>query len=212
MLNSDYARLRILDAAYDLFGRCGYAATTVRMIAQQADVSLSAIPDYFENKDNLFQQVVDTAIQEFAQYFKSTIRDIDAFLEKPERSAEEAKTLLLRLANKHVDYVFDPKNDKQMRLFFQLRSSHESSAAMKTPFNMSTTQPFVSLLKVLRPELEDDEAIILAYSIIGEQLFFFYHRPSVLAQLGLTEYSAASVRRIRKVLVQRLERELDARS
>ena len=103
-------------------------------------------------------------------------------------------------------------NDKQMRLFFQLRSSHESSAAMKTPFNMSTTQPFVSLLKVLRPELEDDEAIILAYSIIGEQLFFFYHRPSVLAQLGLTEYSAASVRRIRKVLVQRLERELDARS
>ena len=62
------------------------------------------------------------------------------------------------------------------------------------------------------PGSEDDEAIILAYSIIGEQLFFFYHRPSVLAQLGLTEYSAASVRRIRKVLVQRLERELDARS
>jgi len=200
--------MRILDAACDLFGKCGYAATTVRMIAQQADVSLSAIPYYFESKGNLFQQIVQTATQEFAQYFKTIIRDIEAFLIRPERSTDEAKTLLLRLTNKHLDYVFDPNNDKQMRLFFQLRSSYGIPNTTKTPFNMTTTQLFISLLKVLRPELADDEATILAFSIIGEQLFFFYHRPSVLTHLGLTEFSPASIRRIRKVLIQRLEREL----
>lgn len=210
MLNSDYARMRILGAAYDLFGKFGYVATTVRMIAHHAHVSLSAIPYYYESKDNLFQQVVQTATQEFVQYFKAIIQEIDAFLARPERSAIEAKTLLLRLADKHLDYVFDPRNVRQLRLFFQLRTSFGMAGTTKMSFNMTTTHLFISLLKEMRPDLADDEATILAFSIIGEQLFFFYHRPSVLNQLGLTEFSAESISRIRKVLIQRLECDLSS--
>lgn len=209
MLNSDYARLRILDAAYDLFGKCGYAATTVRMIAGQADVSLSAIPYHFDNKDNLFQQVVQMATDEFALYFEQIIQDVDIFMQQEHQDLDVAKQLLFKLANRHMDYVFDPQNDKQMRLFFQLRSSYDPSGDVKTPIHMSTTKPFVQLLEILRPELSHDEVTILAYSIIGEQLFFFYHRPSVLAQLHLKEYTSHSQKQIRSVLMQRLKRELD---
>ncbi|MGN0981029.1 MAG: TetR family transcriptional regulator [Candidatus Avoscillospira sp.] len=210
MLNSDYARLRILEAAYDLFGKCGYAATTVRMIAQQADVSLSAIPYYFESKDNLFRQVVEGSVREFAQYFEPTLQEINGFLARPQHETETAKALLLKLANKHLDYVLDPKNDKQMRLFFQLRSSFDSPVMQDSPFSMSTIPPLVALFQILRPELAQEDATILAYSIIGEQLFFFYHRPSVLAQLHIQEYGPAAKKRIRTVLMQKLEQELDA--
>lgn len=205
MLNSDYSRQRILDAAYDLFGRIGYAATTVRMIAQQADVSLSAIPYHFESKGNLYKNVISIASEEFSGYFSDIAREITDFLSQPSLDAATARTLLFRLNNKHIDYVFDPKNERQMRLFFQIRTFAKSAEELGDLLNLTTTHLFKSLICIIKPELDEQTATILTYSIIGEQLFFFYHRPSVLLQLGLKEFGEASIGEIRNILNHKLE-------
>ncbi|HRX58351.1 MAG TPA: CerR family C-terminal domain-containing protein [Eubacteriales bacterium] len=205
MLNSDYSRQRILDAAYDLFGRIGYAATTVRMIAQQADVSLSAIPYHFESKGNLYQNVISIASEEFADYFSGLTREITDFLSRPTLDAATARTLLFRLNDKHIDYVFDPKNERQMRLFFQIRTFAKSAEDLGDLLNLTTTHLFRSLICIIKPELDDQTATILTYSIIGEQLFFFYHRPSVLLQLDLKEFDSLSIEQIRRILDHKLD-------
>jgi len=205
MLNSDYSRQRILDAAYDLFGRIGYAATTVRMIAQQADVSLSAIPYHFESKENLYQNVISIASKEFADYFSDISGEITAFLSQPSQDAESARALLFRFNNKHIDYVFDRRNERQMRLFFQIRTFAKSAEELGDLLNLTTTHLFKRLICIIKPELDERTATILTYSTIGEQLFFFYHRPSVLLQLGLEEFDEASIRQIRTILNRKLE-------
>lgn len=205
MLNSDYSRQRILDAAYDLFGRIGYAATTVRMIAQQADVSLSAIPYHFESKGNLYRNVISIASEEFSGYFSEIAREITDFLSQPTLDAATARALLFRLNNNHIDYVFDPKNERQMRLFFQIRTFAKSAEELGDLLNLTTTHLFKSLICVIKPEMDEQTATILTYSIIGEQLFFFYHRPSVLLQLGLKEFGEASIGEIRTILNKKLE-------
>ena len=48
-------RARIIDTAYRLFSRHGYEATTMRMIAAAADVSLGNSYYYFPSKDHLVQ-------------------------------------------------------------------------------------------------------------------------------------------------------------
>lgn len=205
MLNSDYSRQRILDAAYDLFGRIGYAATTVRMIAQQADVSLSAIPYHFESKWNLYQNVISIASAEFSDYFSDLTQEITKFLSQPSPDASTARVLLFRLNNNHIDYVFDPKNERQMRLFFQIRTFAKSAEELGDLLNLTTTHLFKSLICIIKPELNDHAATILTYSIIGEQLFFFYHRPSVLLHFGLKKFDVSSIEQIRSILNHKLD-------
>ena len=205
MLNSEYAKQRILDAASVLFGQTGFAATTMRMIAKEADVSLSAIPYYFESKENLFSHVVARATKQFTAYFSDITDEIQAYLDAPVHEKARARELVVRICDKHIDYVFDPQNDVLLRLFFQVRSTQAAQYASGEPLRLTTVQPTAALLRILKPELSEQDALLLAYSLVGEQLFFFYHRPSILAQLSLPAYDASTVARIRTLLLNKLD-------
>lgn len=48
----------ILDAAYDLFLSQGYSATSMRQIAERADLALGGIYNHFAGKDEIFQALI----------------------------------------------------------------------------------------------------------------------------------------------------------
>jgi len=50
-------RTAIIEAALELFGARGYAATTMEAVAEQAGIAKGSIYNYFRNKDHLFEQV-----------------------------------------------------------------------------------------------------------------------------------------------------------
>ncbi len=56
------ATQRILSAAKDLFASNGYAATTIQMIAKQADLVPSAIYHYFSGKEGLLEAVLNREV------------------------------------------------------------------------------------------------------------------------------------------------------
>jgi AcrR family transcriptional regulator len=51
-------RQAILDAAYGLFVDQGYAASSMRQIAQQAGVALGSIYNHFASKDEVFRAII----------------------------------------------------------------------------------------------------------------------------------------------------------
>ena len=57
---------KILIAAQELFARCGYAGTTMKMVAEQAGVASGLVFHYFDNKETLFMsagsELIDTMI------------------------------------------------------------------------------------------------------------------------------------------------------
>lgn len=55
---------RILSAAKELFANNGYAATTIQMIAQRANLVPSAIYHYFAGKEDLLEAVLDREMVE----------------------------------------------------------------------------------------------------------------------------------------------------
>lgn len=57
-LETEMACQAILDAAYGLFVQKGFHATSMREIAKRAGVSLGAIYSHFENKDQIYDQVL----------------------------------------------------------------------------------------------------------------------------------------------------------
>jgi AcrR family transcriptional regulator len=52
-------RQRILDAAYSLFIGQGYAATSMRQIADKAGLSLGSIYNHFDSKEKMFSAIVE---------------------------------------------------------------------------------------------------------------------------------------------------------
>jgi len=64
MTQSPHSRLRILDAAEQLFSERGYDAVTVRNITDTAGVRLGLLAYHFETKDRLFEAVISRRVAE----------------------------------------------------------------------------------------------------------------------------------------------------
>lgn len=59
---SDLSRTQILDAAAKLFRKHGYTTTTLRLIAQEANLKAGSIYYYFNSKEKILGEVLDIGI------------------------------------------------------------------------------------------------------------------------------------------------------
>ncbi|HIT54578.1 MAG TPA: TetR/AcrR family transcriptional regulator [Candidatus Fimivicinus intestinavium] len=63
---------RILSASMQLFSECGYAATTIQMIADRARVVPSGIYHYYAGKAELLKAVVDRLVKKVEAFFTNS--------------------------------------------------------------------------------------------------------------------------------------------
>jgi AcrR family transcriptional regulator len=87
-------KTQILDTAEKLFSDRGYAATSIRRIADQTNVNPALIHYYFGNKKALLQNVMDRALKPMSEALASMRSDSEA---SPERIAG----LLISMAARH---------------------------------------------------------------------------------------------------------------
>ncbi len=71
-------RRRILDAAREMFAREGYAAVSMRKLAQRIEYSPTAIYLHFEDKDDLFRAVCDETFVGLVKRLAKQRRDLGA--------------------------------------------------------------------------------------------------------------------------------------
>ncbi|MGH7460100.1 MAG: TetR/AcrR family transcriptional regulator [Longimicrobiales bacterium] len=65
----DHSRGRIIEHALQLFGQFGYDRTTIRMIAESAEISQGLIYRHFESKDALLQAIFEQSMQDVRASF-----------------------------------------------------------------------------------------------------------------------------------------------
>lgn len=63
-VNGSDRKASILSAAEEVFGDCGYAATTMEAVADKTGISKGSIYNYFHNKQDLFKSVFDRSFHE----------------------------------------------------------------------------------------------------------------------------------------------------
>ena len=97
-------RHKILKIATKLFAKNGYERTTIKEIAQNAEVAEGTIFVHFATKKELLEEVVTTGIEKFADSF--LIDPLKAKLEESEELPlkEQFKTLLLNRAQVITKY------------------------------------------------------------------------------------------------------------
>jgi AcrR family transcriptional regulator len=118
--NHSNTRKHILRAALRSFARCGYAATSVRQIVDDARVSKPALYYYFADKAQLFQALVDQAHDE-------RYRLMMAAAERGRTVAEKLEKIVAAI------FEFSLRNRELMRLAFAtaFAASGESPGGVK---------------------------------------------------------------------------------
>jgi AcrR family transcriptional regulator len=88
----------IIEAAAQVFARCGYAAGTTNRIAERAGVSIGTLYQYFPNKDAILIALVEHHVQEGERLLRSLLREL---VERPPPLAEMLERTLSALLELH---------------------------------------------------------------------------------------------------------------
>lgn len=76
LAKSAISQKRVLDAAAKIFRDCGYAGTTMRAIADEAELKAGSIYYHYESKDELIAAVLDIAIEGVTEGVKTALAEL----------------------------------------------------------------------------------------------------------------------------------------
>ena len=111
---ADVSRERILDAAAKLFRGNGYAATTLRDIADEARMKAGSIYYHFKSKEELLEAVLEIGIRSVHEAVKAAVNAVPPKVGFPEKIATAIEAHLKGLF-KHGDYT-----SANIRIFGQI--------------------------------------------------------------------------------------------
>lgn len=169
-------RQKLLDAAFDLFVQYGFDATTSRMIANKADVSLASISFYFGTKQALYDSMVDAIFESVSLTVDDLYNDIQAFLSDSESNdsrIESAWNYIQKLIEIQIETAFT--NHRKKNILFVLREANlphsERGELLINDLITKIEIPFAKLLLIItgKDDLEWAYTVsrIINGSIIG---------------------------------------------
>jgi len=118
------SRDQLLDAAEEVFGNKGYHQTTLKEVAELAEFSVGSVYSFFENKDDLFQQIFLRRGEQFLPGMRAVLS-----------SAAPADQVLGELVAFEVGFYRD--NPHFARLYLRSWSTSRPSEQVSNPTVMN---------------------------------------------------------------------------
>ncbi|HEY3395177.1 MAG TPA: CerR family C-terminal domain-containing protein [Lacipirellulaceae bacterium] len=191
----DTKRERIVEAAGELFAVRGFDATTVRDICQAADANVAAVNYYFGDKQRLYVEAVIRAHRWRMERVKLPTWSADTTPEQ--KLADFIKTFIRRVRS-------GPGDTWHTRLI--MREIGNPSAACAKLVQSSIRPQFEILLSILvelLPDAADAEKLrLMAFSIVGQCLFYHFADPVIRNLLSEEEYAALEIDRLADHITQ----------
>lgn len=199
----DETRQALVGAALDVFGRDGFHAASTRAIAKRAGVNQALIGYHFGGKEGLylavFEHITERMAAQLGTVADAMTRQLDeAGPEGELPSAERAERylpFLHRLTDAAVVMMARRETDTWARLI--LREQQEPSAAFDILYRgiMGRLLALATVLvaRVRGTSPGDEEARMLALTIVGQMLVFRLARAAVLRHMGWAEVGPAQV-------------------
>ena len=196
-------RLRILQAALEVFAAEGYEGASTRTLAQRAGVNLPALQYYFGNKEGLYRAVIDRLGETLERRIAPVTEEIRRLMANGPIPRRQAVDLLCRMLDAFVALVTDQtSSDWEARASFFARAEIETQAALDTLHQRVSRQilePCALLVGYLTGQPPDaEETLLRTVALIG-QVTVFCNRKAHQA-LGCRPLDEARVRAIQAVV------------
>lgn len=133
-------RDRIVQSAKYLFYENGYNKTTVKMIKDHSQASLSAIPYYFKKKDEIVKDIYNSFLREIYNLLDETIE-------------EEIDSYLKHFYASKIYYYIIFNNEKNNRFYYEV-SVAQSNYELLDPTMSQINKNFARDFKIKKTEEE----------------------------------------------------------
>jgi AcrR family transcriptional regulator len=165
-------RQKILDAAESLFGKYGYAATSLRHIISQAGVNLASIHYHFGSKQDLLDQVI---LRKAEPINKNRLKLLDQFeAEAAPKPASIEKVLEAFI----IPIVMIDKSPEFVRLMGRMHAEGFMPEIARRHFQPVVDRFFSAIRRAL-PEMPQEELAWKAHFVLGAMAHMLSVQPEI---------------------------------
>src|SRR5258708_5780135 len=203
---SDDLRLRLLEAAIEVFGRHGFEGASTRMLAKAAGVNLQAIPYHFGGKEGLYLAVADHIGARIQAHVGPTAMKIRTQLvARPDRQRlppHETRPLLIALVEAAAGLMVGEESSAWAR--FIIREQMEPTEAFERLYGkvmaplLETARQLVGA--ILKADPDGDAVRLRTIALLGQVLVLRVARAAALRQLGWEKIGATEFAAIRAMI------------
>lgn len=175
MAKNESTKDKLIKAGIRLFSKYGYAATSTRMLANEAGVNLSAISFHFTGKEGLYAACLNYIADKINHYYEIPYKEIEEAFAGGEMTKEKACHFLERLVDLQIDVAFQPEYQTSLSLiYWEERGPEELKYLSKIVFEY-LEKTMARLIGVMVPVTEI-KALFASRYINGSIIAFGEHR------------------------------------
>jgi len=204
------ARERLIRAAIEIFAANGFNATTTRMLADKAQVNLSAIPYYFRSKEGLYQAAVEHIADVLGARLDPFMEELATLSEKGVDS-ETARALLQEgLATMVAVMCGDPATLPFSKIILQEQMAPTAAFDLIYPRVMERVlKGFAALIAAATGETDQRQCDLQAILLVGQVMVFRAGRATAVRRLGMEGYTPGEITEIQTIIKSRAMAVLD---
>jgi TetR/AcrR family transcriptional regulator, regulator of cefoperazone and chloramphenicol sensitivity len=166
----DATRLRLLDAAEEVFAEKGYEAATTREICERAEVkNVGAINYYFQGKEKLYAEAVTYAMRTCV-----TGVPFPAWTDKTP-PVTKLKDFIRVMMARLLEIPKEASMVLMMRELTRTQPTPVSTRAIRENIK-PMADVLVAILEGLLPELPHERRVLVGFSIMGQCLYYRQNR------------------------------------
>ena len=201
---------QILYAAMKVFSRFPLEVATLRMIAQEADVTLSLITYHFKTKENLYQEVLARVLpgltEGIQQPFK-TMRDEGL------PSLEVAKTFLREAIIYVADRIYGNPNLALLGQIIMREHFSPSSVydVLYKQYFVKVLDALALLIAAITGDTDRRKVSLQAFSIFGQILSVAYEREMMKRYIGLEGFTPEEADELKEFIIRNVFAQLGVR-
>lgn len=195
------SRKKIINSAIVLFANKGFDSTSTREICKHAGVNLSLIPYYFENKEGLYINIIESIINYGLAFLKE---DLDKVNNLSSMDMDQKIELYRSILEKYVDFLYSenvPSSFVVLMVKEQTVSHSKFSEIYSQKINILYSALRKTLASILGKKESDKSITFEVSSIIGQILGYKLMDKATLDSLRQDFYTKEDNKRIVKIVL-----------
>lgn len=169
-------RARLLDTAVQLFGAHGFAAVSIREIAQGADVNLAAVNYHFSSKEKLWQE----ALRHSLRFVRPMLEELRAVLKAAQDTGTvaAAESALRQILERFLEETLQPDFEQRTAmLLWEMMGTRRNLHVVVNEFFVPKRLLLRQVLELLWPDADQTDLDLWVVNLLGQCISIRYCLP-----------------------------------